>query len=105
MSDGDYEVRLKTTGRNDHCPCGSGKKYKKCHLAEDEGKRTATLKALEEEAIAKAKASKDTEGEGEVDTTGADESTRSTQRQKNQREPKGRGADGIPTNIPRRGAV
>jgi len=19
------------TGRNDHCPCGSGKKYKKCH--------------------------------------------------------------------------
>jgi uncharacterized protein YecA (UPF0149 family) len=24
-------------GRNDPCPCGSGKKYKKCHLASDEG--------------------------------------------------------------------
>ena len=23
-------------GRNDACWCGSGKKYKKCHLAEDE---------------------------------------------------------------------
>lgn len=25
------------TGRNDPCPCGSGKKYKKCCLAKDEG--------------------------------------------------------------------
>ena len=24
------------TGRNDHCPCGSGKKFKKCHLSEIE---------------------------------------------------------------------
>ena len=24
-------------GRNDPCPCGSGKKYKKCHMAADEG--------------------------------------------------------------------
>jgi uncharacterized protein YecA (UPF0149 family) len=24
-------------GRNDPCPCGSGKKYKKCHLPIDEG--------------------------------------------------------------------
>lgn len=23
-------------GRNDHCYCGSGLKYKKCHLAQDE---------------------------------------------------------------------
>ena len=30
-------ARLAGTGRNDPCPCGSGKKYKKCHLAEDEG--------------------------------------------------------------------
>ena len=27
-------------GRNDDCWCGSGKKYKKCHLPEDE-KKTA----------------------------------------------------------------
>lgn len=25
-------------GRNDPCRCGSGKKYKKCHLREDEKK-------------------------------------------------------------------
>jgi len=29
-------ARLAQTGRNDLCPCGSGKKYKKCHLVEDE---------------------------------------------------------------------
>jgi preprotein translocase subunit SecA len=23
--------RLASTGRNDPCPCGSGKKYKQCH--------------------------------------------------------------------------
>ncbi len=28
--------RLAATGRNDACACGSGKKYKKCHLAADE---------------------------------------------------------------------
>jgi tetratricopeptide (TPR) repeat protein len=31
------KLRLAQTGRNDVCPCGSGKKYKKCHLLEDEG--------------------------------------------------------------------
>jgi tetratricopeptide (TPR) repeat protein len=34
-------VRLAGTGRNDPCPCGSGKKYKKCHLAGDEGAAVA----------------------------------------------------------------
>jgi tetratricopeptide (TPR) repeat protein len=29
-------TRVTETGRNDACPCGSGKKYKKCHLAEDQ---------------------------------------------------------------------
>ena len=28
--------RLAATGRNDACPCGSGKKYKKCHRLADE---------------------------------------------------------------------
>jgi tetratricopeptide (TPR) repeat protein len=28
--------RLAAADRNDPCPCGSGKKYKKCHLREDE---------------------------------------------------------------------
>jgi tetratricopeptide (TPR) repeat protein len=38
-------------GRNDHCPCGSGKKYKKCCLAKDE--------AAEREAAAAAQAARD----------------------------------------------
>jgi uncharacterized protein YecA (UPF0149 family) len=25
------QVRVAKVGRNDPCPCGSGKKYKKCH--------------------------------------------------------------------------
>jgi preprotein translocase subunit SecA len=28
-------------GRNDPCPCGSGKKYKKCHLPLEEGTAAA----------------------------------------------------------------
>src|SRR4051812_6047223 len=39
----DAQARLAATGRNDACPCGSGKKYKKCHLQADEG---ATLKPV-----------------------------------------------------------
>src|SRR6188768_1271318 len=38
-SDGDpskARERLGAAGRNDPCPCGSGKKYKKCHLTADE---------------------------------------------------------------------
>ena len=106
MSDADYEERLTSTGRNDTCPCGSGKKYKKCHLAEDEGTRTAKLKALEEEAMARAKAAKDAEdGEGQADTKGSDKRKRSTKRQKKQSGSKGRASDGKPKNIPRRGAV
>jgi len=27
-------------GRNDSCPCGSGKKYKHCHLTQDENRDT-----------------------------------------------------------------
>lgn len=30
-------------GRNDPCHCGSGKKYKKCHLAEDQVKESKAL--------------------------------------------------------------
>jgi hypothetical protein len=29
-------------GRNDPCPCGSGRKYKKCHLAADEAARASS---------------------------------------------------------------
>ncbi len=36
----DMAARL---GRNDPCWCGSGKKYKKCHLSEDETKRSSKI--------------------------------------------------------------
>jgi len=36
MKEQDFAERLKNTGRNDTCSCGSGKKYKKCHLLLDE---------------------------------------------------------------------
>jgi len=39
-----------TPGRNDPCPCGSGKKYKQCHLAADE----ASARAAREKAAAEA---------------------------------------------------
>ncbi len=29
------EARLDAAGRNDPCPCGSGRKYKRCHWMED----------------------------------------------------------------------
>jgi hypothetical protein len=33
--------------RNDHCPCGSGKKYKACCLAEDEAAEREVLAAVQ----------------------------------------------------------
>ena len=33
---GESEQRLAETGRNEPCPCGSGKKYKDCHWIEDQ---------------------------------------------------------------------
>ena len=34
-------LKLDKVGRNDPCPCGSGKKYKKCCMAKDEAKKIA----------------------------------------------------------------
>lgn len=48
------------TGRNDDCPCGSGKKYKKCHLLADDAAVSAHLKA-QAEARAKEAAAADPE--------------------------------------------
>jgi hypothetical protein len=40
-------------GRNDPCHCGSGKKYKQCHLAKDEAAaRSARAKVSEKETPA-----------------------------------------------------
>ncbi|MGB8295255.1 MAG: SEC-C metal-binding domain-containing protein [Polyangia bacterium] len=43
--------RLASTGRNDPCFCGSGKKYKKCHLAADEAAAVAPPQAPDPEEM------------------------------------------------------
>jgi hypothetical protein len=41
---------MATVGRNDLCPCGSGKKYKKCHMEQDEarGRELRNLAGIDE---------------------------------------------------------
>jgi tetratricopeptide (TPR) repeat protein len=43
---------MKKTGRNDPCPCGSGKKYKRCCLQKDEQAQSAALAAAQAAAAA-----------------------------------------------------
>lgn len=50
-------------GRNDPCHCGSGQKYKKCHLAKDDAAKSAELAAAAAAAAAAAKAKADAEAE------------------------------------------
>lgn len=59
------QSRYKSTGRNDACPCGSTKKYKKCHHTEDSAAVSAELSRLEEQlkAAAVAKAAEEAEAE------------------------------------------
>ena len=94
----EYEKRLKT-GRNEPCPCGSGKKYKKCHLTEDEAAKHADfVKAAQEREDAAA------ESEGDGEKAG---SKKSGTIHKNFHERSGRAnkSKGGKQNIPRRGAV
>ena len=53
----DAQTRFKTAGRNDDCPCGSGKKYKKCHLHQDEAELSKALAVKNAEAAKEAAAS------------------------------------------------
>lgn len=46
-------------GRNDPCHCGSGQKYKKCHLAKDDAARSAELAAATAAAAAAAQTDAD----------------------------------------------
>jgi hypothetical protein len=66
MADKEYQGRLKNTGRNDTCPCGSGKKYKKCHLQADEKSNSEALAKALEEAAAKAAEEEKSEGKKEA---------------------------------------
>ena len=42
---GPEKQSLPQLGRNDRCWCGSGRKYKSCHLASDDRKRAAERSA------------------------------------------------------------
>ena len=100
MNTSKYNERLKTTGRNDPCPCGSGQKYKKCHLAEDEAAKHAEMaKAAEEReaALGTEDPEENTEGGG----------TRGVRIRRNAHQHDGKASSGQNrhTNIPRRGAV
>ncbi|MDX2052196.1 MAG: SEC-C domain-containing protein [Polyangiaceae bacterium] len=105
MSFEESQQRHKSANRNDACPCGSGRKYKKCHWAEDETAIHAELKLREEAAKAaldeeNAKAEAEgtsTEGTGKAAIKNRGQSMSSLAA-------KGR-AQARPTNLPRRGAV
>jgi hypothetical protein len=47
---GDGKAQLKRAvakvGRNDPCPCGSGKKYKQCHMRQDQAKASGRVTAV-----------------------------------------------------------
>lgn len=43
---GPEQQAIPVLGRNDRCWCGSGKKYKACHLAADNRKRMADRSAM-----------------------------------------------------------
>lgn len=99
MSTADYEHRLRRTNRNDACPCGSGKKYKKCHLPEDEAAQHAALKRAE--AQARENAAK--EGEEAAETRTGGESSFNTKQRGVRTHLKGQQSKGgRPVNLPRR---
>jgi hypothetical protein len=58
-------------GRNDPCHCGSGQKYKKCHLPTDDAAKSAELAANAAEAAAKAAADAAAAEEEEESSKGA----------------------------------
>jgi len=65
MSLEESQMRKKTAGRNDPCPCGSGKKYKRCHATEDEQvvHEELTRQRIAAEAAAAAAAEAEAEAE------------------------------------------
>ena len=100
MDESDFLERLKNTGRNDPCPCGSGKKYKKCHLESDESKRHEVLAEQEELRAAEAT----TEDEEKDDST---KGTKQTVTRNERMSPGGinrAGRSHLSQNIPRRSA-
>lgn len=71
-----FHDRLKNIGRNDPCPCDSGKKYKKCHLPKDQDAehKEFLLQQEELEAQQKTKKKKKDEPDKEKDDNRTDHS-------------------------------
>ena len=99
MSEDSYSERLKSTKRNDPCPCGSGRKYKKCHLEEDEAAlHAAAKKAAEAAAVAL---------DAGEQSTAKNASSASVERPaaRQNKPSRGAAANPRPKNLPRRKAV
>lgn len=97
-------------GRNDLCHCGSGQKYKKCHQAEDDAKKSAELKAqAEARALAAAEAAAKAEAEGETESAGKESAASGGAAQHARAKVRSAQRPKVPTahnaNLPRRGAV
>src|SRR6185503_3458786 len=60
-----------SVGRNDPCPCGSGKKYKKCCETKDQAKEHARLEKRWQEAQRAVEKSQDKEGAANEEKTAA----------------------------------
>lgn len=91
--------RLKSTKRNDACPCGSGRKYKKCHLTEDE----AAMHEATRQANQGVSAADEGASSGKQKELAPSAAERSQGRKKTQA--KGQGQVTRPKNLPRRKAV
>jgi hypothetical protein len=96
-------------GRNDPCHCGSGQKYKKCHQAEDDAKKSAELQAqaaarAAAAAEAAAKAEAEEEGEGGKES-GAKAGPAQRPHVQAQHQPRTKLPTAHNANLPRRGAV
>jgi hypothetical protein len=61
MAEQTWQERIKT-GRNEDCPCGSKKKYKKCHLQADEKASSEALSKINAAAAAEQKKHEDEHG-------------------------------------------
>ena len=98
----DYEHRLKHTHRNDPCPCNSGKKYKKCHLPEDEAAQHAVLKQAAEQAEQAEAESKTDDGTESSAASGVDSTFVPQKREKRGHLKGQKSKGGRPINLPRR---
>ena len=103
VSDETHVERLKSTKRNDPCPCGSGRKYKKCHLDADEAALHAAAKAAKAAAEAAAASAEPADSENATKKESATGTERSSARQN--KPARGSASNPRPKNLPRRKAV